>query len=204
MKMGVVYHTDTLSVYGVDFMRVIAGKARRTLLKTPEGLDTRPTTDRTKETLFNILNPYLADCDFLDLFSGSGAIGIEALSRGASFAVFSDTSKAACECIRSNIKATHFEDKSVVLQKDALSVIHAMEIAGRVFDIIFMDPPYDHEFEKEILMTLEYSTIVYHNTMIVVEASLRTTFDYLEDTKFKVIREKEYKTNKHVFIEVKE
>ncbi len=204
MKMGEVYLTVTLSVYGVDFMRVIAGKARRTLLKTPEGLETRPTTDRTKETLFNILNPYLADCDFLDLFSGSGAIGIEALSRGASFAVFADISKAACDCIRSNIKATHFEGNSVILQKDALSVIRAMEVEGKAFDIIFMDPPYDHEFEKEILKALDKSTIVYHNTIIVVEASLKTTFEYLEDTKFRVIREKEYKTNKHVLIEIKE
>ncbi|MDD5935395.1 MAG: 16S rRNA (guanine(966)-N(2))-methyltransferase RsmD [Clostridiales bacterium] len=185
-------------------MRVIAGKARRTILKTPDGLDTRPTTDRTKETLFNILNGYLADCDFLDLFSGSGAIGIEALSRGASFAVFAETSKAACDCIRSNIKATHFEDKSVVLQKDALSVVRAMEIAGKAFDVIFMDPPYDHEYEKEVLQALEYSTIVYHDTIIVVEASLKTKFDYLENSRFKVVREKTYKTNKHVFIEIKE
>jgi 16S rRNA (guanine(966)-N(2))-methyltransferase RsmD len=76
-------------------MRVIAGKARRLLLKTPEGFDTRPTTDKTKETLFNILNPYLADADFLDLFSGSGAIGIEALSRGAKYAAFVEKSKSA-------------------------------------------------------------------------------------------------------------
>lgn len=185
-------------------MRVIAGKARRTLLKTPEGLDTRPTTDRTKETLFNILNGYLTECDFLDLFSGSGAIGIEALSRGAAFAVFSDTSKAAIDCIRTNLAATHMEEKSLVLQKDALSVIRYLEVAGRVFDVIFMDPPYDCQWEKQILEALIYSNIVYKDTIIVVEASLKTTFEYLEDTKFRVFREKEYKTNKHVFIEIKE
>lgn len=185
-------------------MRVIAGKARRTVLKTPEGLETRPTTDRTKETLFNILNGYLTDCDFLDLFSGSGAIGIEALSRGAAFAVFSDTSKIACNCIHTNLKATKLEDKAVVLHKDALSVIRSMEVAGKVFDIIFMDPPYNQDLEKMVLEVLEYSNIIYRDTIIVVEASLKTTFDYLENTKFHVFREKEYKTNKHVLIEIKE
>ena len=185
-------------------MRVIAGKARRTLLKTPEGLETRPTTDRTKETLFNILNGYLAECDFLDLFSGSGAIGIEALSRGAAFAAFSDTSKQACDCIRANLKATHLEENSLVLQKDALSVIHTMETAGKVFDVIFMDPPYDCDLEKKVLEALEHSSIIYKDTIIVVEASLKTTFDYLKNTRFLVYREKEYKTNKHVFIEINE
>ena len=185
-------------------MRVIAGKARRTLLKAPEGLETRPTTDRIKETLFNILSRYLIDCDFLDLFSGSGAIGIEALSRGASYAVFADTNKNACDCIRANIKATHFEDKSIILHKDAVSVIHAMEVAGKVFDIIFMDPPYDCGLEKEVLKALENSSIIYQNTIIIIEASLRTSFEYLDDTKFQIMREKEYKTNKHVFIEIKQ
>jgi 16S rRNA (guanine(966)-N(2))-methyltransferase RsmD len=185
-------------------MRVIAGKARRTLLKTPEGLETRPTTDRTKETLFNIIDGYLADCDFLDLFSGSGAIGIEALSRGATFAVFSDTSKVACACIHTNLVATHLSENAVVLQKDALSVIRSMEVAGKVFDVIFMDPPYDNELEKKVLEVLEYSSIIYRDSIIIVEASLKTKFDYLENTKFNVYREKEYKTNKHVFIEIKE
>ncbi len=183
-------------------MRVIAGKARRTLLKTPEGFDTRPTTDRIKETLFNILQGDLADCNFLDLFSGSGAIGIEALSRGASFAVFSDTSKTAVDCIKANIKATHMEGQAKVLHKDAIATIKEMETSGKVFQIIFMDPPYDNEHEKMILQMLEHSNIIDEDTIIVVEASLATKFDYLKTSRFRVYREKEYKTNKHVFIEV--
>lgn len=181
-------------------MRVIAGKARRTLLKAPEGLETRPTTDRTKETLFNILNGYLAECVFLDLFAGSGAIGIEALSRGACQVVFSDSGKVACDCIHANLKATHFENSAVVIQRDALSVINQMETQKKVFDVIFMDPPYDHEHEKDILLKLDHSTIVSDDTVIVVEASLNTSFEYLKDTGFEVYREKTYKTNKHVFI----
>ena len=85
-------------------MRVIAGKARRLLLKTIDGLDTRPTTDRIKETLFNILNPDLPGSTFLDLFSGSGGIGIEALSRGADRAVFIEMNPKAAECIRKTFR----------------------------------------------------------------------------------------------------
>ena len=96
-------------------MRVIAGKARRLPLKTIEGLDTRPTTDRIKETLFNILQNDLYDIRFLDIFSGSGGIGIEALSRGAKEAVFVENNRAAVRCIQDNLKFTHLEQQATVL-----------------------------------------------------------------------------------------
>lgn len=86
-------------------MRVIAGSARRLTLKTIEGMDTRPTTDRIKETLFNMIQNDIYGCTFLDLFSGSGAIGIEALSRGAKEAVFVEKNPKAADCIRDNLKA---------------------------------------------------------------------------------------------------
>jgi 16S rRNA (guanine(966)-N(2))-methyltransferase RsmD len=184
-------------------MRVIAGKARRLQLRTPEGFDTRPTTDKIKETLFNILNPYLADCDFLDLFSGSGAIGIEALSRGAKYAAFAEDNKAALECIKANLKATKLEENADVFAHNALEAIRMLEIRGKVFDVIFMDPPYNYSLEKEVLLALQNSNIIYCDTIIVVEASLRTSFDYLENTKFRIYKKKEYKTNQHVFIEMK-
>jgi 16S rRNA (guanine966-N2)-methyltransferase len=184
-------------------MRVIAGKARRLQLKTPEGLDTRPTTDKTKETLFNILNPYLADSDFLDLFAGSGAIGIEALSRGAKYAAFVENSRAAIECIRTNLKTTKLEESAEVIAYHAVEAIRILEIKGKVFDVIFMDPPYNFQYEKEVLLALQNSNIIYCDTIIVIEASLSTDFDYLEDTKFRIYKRKEYKTNQHVFIELK-
>jgi 16S rRNA (guanine(966)-N(2))-methyltransferase RsmD len=184
-------------------MRVIAGKARRLQLKTPEGFETRPTTDKTKETLFNILNPYLADADFLDLFSGSGAIGIEALSRGAKYAAFVEDNKAALECIKANLRTTRLEEYADVLSLSALDAIRMLEIKGKVFDVIFMDPPYNHLFEKEVLLALQNSNIIYCDTIIVVEASLKTNFDYLDNTKFRIFKKKEYKTNQHVFIEIK-
>ncbi|NLK74616.1 MAG: 16S rRNA (guanine(966)-N(2))-methyltransferase RsmD [Clostridiales bacterium] len=185
-------------------MRVIAGKARRLQLKTPQGLDTRPTADRTKETLFNILNPYLADSDFLDLFAGSGAIGIEALSRGAKYAAFVDKDKAALDCIKMNLKTTRLESDAEIFPMDALHAIRALELKGKVFDFIFMDPPYNHMLERDILMMLHNSNIVYCDTIIIVEASLDTGFDYLEDTRFQIYKRKQYKTNQHVFIMVKE
>ncbi|MBH1939711.1 16S rRNA (guanine(966)-N(2))-methyltransferase RsmD [Mobilitalea sibirica] len=184
-------------------MRVIAGKARRLQLKTPEGFETRPTTDKIKETLFNILNPYLADADFLDLFSGSGAIGIEALSRGAKYAAFVEDKKAALDCIKNNLRTTKLETQGEVLAMDVIKAIRALEIKGKVFDVVFMDPPYDKLLEKGALLALQNSNIIYCDTIIVVEASLHTDFDYLEDTKFRIFKKKEYKTNQHVFIELK-
>jgi 16S rRNA (guanine(966)-N(2))-methyltransferase RsmD len=184
-------------------MRVIAGKAKRLQLKTVAGLETRPTTDRIKETLFNMISPNLLDCDFLDLFSGSGAIGIEALSRGAKEVVFVENAKAAIECIKMNLKTTKLAEQAQVITMDALSSVQALEKKGKVFDIIFMDPPYNKELEKSILLFLHKSSIIYYNTIIVVEASLETDFDYLEDTNLEIFKTKEYKTNKHVFIQMK-
>lgn len=183
-------------------MRVIAGKARRILLKTIDGLETRPTTDRIKETLFNIINSRLADCDFLDLFSGSGAIGIEALSRGAKSAVFVENNRTVAECIKINLKNTRMDSSAQIMIQDAVSSVKALELQGKVFDVVFMDPPYNQQLEKAVLEVLQNSNIIYCNTMIIVEASSTTSFDYLDDTKFRIIKQKEYKTNKHVFIEL--
>ena len=99
-------------------MRVIAGSARRLLLKTVDGMDTRPTTDRIKETLFNMLQPQIPGCQFLDLFSGSGAIGIEALSRGADLAVMIENNPQAVACIRENLGTTRLEERAVVTCHD--------------------------------------------------------------------------------------
>ncbi|MDF2610141.1 MAG: hypothetical protein K0R92_1615 [Lachnospiraceae bacterium] len=184
-------------------MRVIAGKAKSLRLKTIESLETRPTTDRIKETLFNMINPSLADCDFLDLFSGSGAIGIEALSRGAKSAVFVENNRAALDCIQSNLQFTGLKDNAQVLVMDAVSSISYLEKSGKTFDIIFMDPPYHHLFEKEILNVLQHSDILHEDTIIIVEASIETDFDYVNQMNFNIYKEKKYKTNKHVFIEMK-
>ncbi len=181
-------------------MRVISGKARRTTLKTLEGLGTRPTTDRIKETLFNMINADLYDCAFLDLFSGSGAIGIEALSRGAKRAVFVENNRKAVECIKENLEKTHLKADATVYEMDVLGCLKRVNVSGDRFDIIFMDPPYNKEIEKDVLYYLSDSSIIDKDTLIIVEASLETGFDYLEEIGFYVEKRKEYKSNVHMFI----
>ena len=179
-------------------MRVIAGSARRLLLKTPEGMDTRPTTDRIKETLFNMLMPYLPGAVFVDLFSGSGGIGIEALSRGAAKAYFVESSQKAIACITDNIEHTHFTEKAVVLKQDVFAAIRGS--IREAADVIFLDPPYNQEYDKRVLVLLRDANFVTEDTLIVVEAALETGFEYVQKLGFTVEKEKRYKTNKHVFI----
>ena len=180
-------------------MRVIAGSRRSLPLKTVEGLDTRPTTDRIKETLFNILMPDIPDCVFWDLFSGSGGIGIEALSRGARRAVFVENNINAFKCITDNIKFTKFTDESEIMRTDALSFVRSARKIDA--DIIFMDPPYGKGLEKEILYTLSEKKFSNENCLIVIEAALDEDFDYVDDLGFTIYKNKEYKSNKHVFMQ---
>ena len=181
-------------------MRVIAGSARSLKLVTIDSMDTRPTTDRIKETLFNMLSNDIPGCRFLDVFSGSGAIGIEALSRGAAMAVFVENSRKAVECINKNLAFTKLADRAQVLSADAVQAVGMLERQGQAFDVIFMDPPYNHALEREVLYALAATELVGEDTLIVVESSLETEFDYLEELPFTIQRVKEYKTNKHTFI----
>lgn len=179
-------------------MRVIAGSARSLRLKTPEGLDTRPTTDRIKETLFNMLMPYLSGAIFVDLFAGSGGIGIEAISRGAKKVYFVENAQKALDCINDNLSHTRFTQQAVVVKQDVFAALRG-SIKDDV-DVIFMDPPYEQLYEKRALEILSEASYVTEDTLIVVEATLDTSFDYVEKLGFEVTKEKRYKTNKHVFI----
>ena len=185
-------------------MRVIAGSARRLLLKTPEGMDTRPTTDRIKETLFNMLQPRIPGCRFLDLFSGSGAIAIEALSRGAREAVLVENQKEALRCIRGNLSSTHLEDRANVMEGDVFVCLKRLEGRCEPFDIIFMDPPYNHDLERRVLSCLKNFSLSTGQTLFVMEASKNTDFSWLNEEGYALVRDKEYKTNRHVFAVRKE
>ena len=180
-------------------MRIIAGTARSLPLKTIEGKDTRPTTDKTKETLFNVMQFDVPGAYFLDLFAGSGQIGLEALSRGAAYAVFVENSRKAAACIEDNIHFTKLDKVSRLMMTDAVTAVRTLEGKYK-FDIVFMDPPYNKELEKEVLITLSDSDILKDDTLIVVEASNDTDFDYLTELGYEIVKEKIYKTNKHVFI----
>ncbi len=180
-------------------MRVIAGDKRSMPLKAPEGMNTRPTQDRTKETLFNVLQNDIPGCEFLDLFSGSGAIAIEALSRGARHAILVDNNKSALACIHDNLSFTKLLDVAEVLSMDVLTALNRLQGHG-AFDIIFMDPPYDLEIEPQVLEILSESNYCMDDTIVVIEASLKRDWEFLNQTDFEVYKVKKYKTNQHVFL----
>lgn len=182
-------------------MRVIAGKVRRMNLIAPEGKDVRPTTDRIKETLFNILQSDIAGAKFLDLFSGSGGIGIEAISRGATDVVLVDKNKEALRCIEYNLKHTRLEQEAEVLPMDVLQAIRNLSRRNKYFDIVFMDPPYGQELELQTLEALSGSGIIDEYSMIIIETSDDTDPEIYNDYGFAVTRVKTYKTNQHVFLE---
>jgi len=129
-------------------MRVIAGEFRSRRLKTLPGLDTRPTPDRLREALFNVLVLQIADAIFLDAYAGTGAVGIEALSRGARRSIFVEKNRAAVAVIRDNLSALGLEGRAEVYTGKAISVLERV-IAG----IVFLDPPYEKESEYEIALT---------------------------------------------------
>ncbi len=183
-------------------MRVIAGTRRSLPLKSLEGDTTRPTADRYKETLFNVLQTDIPGCRFLDLFAGSGAIGIEALSRGARHAVFVENNRKAMAVIKENIHFTKFEDESDLILSDAISYVRSLPVVD--FDVIFIDPPYLHGLEEEVLLALDGKNWKNPEARIVVEAALDQDFSFLSDTGFRIDKVKAYKTNKHLFLRRKE
>lgn len=181
-------------------MRVIAGSARRMPLKTVPGMETRPTTDRIKETLFNMLQNQIPGCRFLDLFSGSGAIGIEALSRGAEEAVFVEHAAKAAACIRENLTFTRLADRAKVMECDCVRAVERLGKEGRKFDCIFMDPPYRTGAEQAVLAAVKQHLIADETTCIIIEAALHADFSWAEEMGFFIDRVKEYKTNEHIFM----
>lgn len=147
-------------------MRVIAGSARGTRLKTPDGMLTRPTSDRVKEAVFSIIQFDIAGSRFLDLFGGSGQMAIEALSRGASSAVLVDGRREACQLMRDNLKTTHLTERARVIQSDYLSYL---EKCSDTFDLIFLDPPYAEVFLENALKKISEIDILSDRGIIICE-----------------------------------
>ena len=147
-------------------MRVITGKARGVQLKTPDGMTTRPTTDRVKEALFSIIQFDIPTSRVLDLFGGTGQLGIEALSRGASYAVFVDAGEPACRMIRENLKRTKLEPDAKVIRADYLDYLKRCK---EKFDIIFLDPPYAEVFLENALNCIAEIDILQSGGIIVTE-----------------------------------
>ena len=150
-------------------LRIISGTAGGIRIKAPDTDKTRPTLDRIKESVFGILQPYLEDTRVLDLFAGSGNLGLEALSRGASQAVFVDESRLCRSIIEENINRTHMSGKAQVIQSDVFRAIQALSREGRRFDMIFIDPPYSHNYVNKTLQMIEENDIIFENGLIAVE-----------------------------------
>ena len=150
-------------------MRVIAGKARGVVLKTPDGMLTRPTADRVKEAMFSIIQFDLPGARVLDLFGGTGQLGIEALSRGAESCVFVDKNERACRVIRENLHRTDFAEKAEIVRSDYLSYL---KTTREIFNIVLLDPPYGEDFLENSIKLLAEIDILQSDGIIVAERPL--------------------------------
>ena len=150
-------------------MRVITGKARGIQLKTPEGMLTRPTADRVKEALFSIINFDIPGAEVLDLFGGTGQLGIEALSRGAASAVFVDAREESCRLIRENLRRTKLEQNAKVIRSDYLDYLNRCR---EQYNIILLDPPYAEVFLENAIKKITEIDILQSDGIIVAERPL--------------------------------
>ena len=150
-------------------MRVVAGKYKGRTLRTVRGQATRPTSDRLRETLFNILAPVIAGARFLDLCAGSGAIGIEALSRGAGDATFVERSRQACSVIRDNLASLGIDSGATILCREAVAAVQLLASEGIGFDVIFFDPPYASESYVSVLNQIASKHVLSDDGILVVE-----------------------------------
>ena len=152
-------------------MRVISGSARGTKLYSIDDLSTRPTLDRVKEPLFSILQIYIEEANVLDLFAGSGALGIEALSRGSKFCVFCDKSYKSINMLKQNVEKTKFQDKCLIVNDDYKKCIDKQE---KQFDIIFIDPPYKYDIGVDAIKRILKNKLLSKEGIIVLETDEET------------------------------
>ena len=150
-------------------MRIISGTARGTKLFTLEGLDTRPTLDRVKEPLFNIINFDLEDAVVLDLFAGSGALGLEAISRGAKKVFLCEKNRNAANIVEKNIEKTKFQDQAILIRNDFEKAISFIEQLNEKIDVVFIDPPYKTDLIKKSLEKILDSDILNDDFIIIAE-----------------------------------
>ncbi|MDX2042638.1 MAG: 16S rRNA (guanine(966)-N(2))-methyltransferase RsmD [Acidobacteriota bacterium] len=150
-------------------MRIIAGQYKGRRLKTLEGLAVRPTSDRMRETLFNILMPRIEDARFLDICAGSGAVGIEALSRGAAHITFIESSRKAVSIISENLRHCGITENFQLIARDAATTIKYLAQENRQFDIVYFDPPYDSEIYSPVLWQIAQNNLLTDDGIIIVE-----------------------------------
>lgn len=173
-------------------MRVISGRARGKKLVSLEGMNTRPTLDRVKEALFNIIQFNIADKNVLDLFAGSGAIGIEAISRGAKSATFCDNSIDAIKIIKTNLENTRSADKAIVLNKDYLEALKILKDKNSKFDIIYIDPPYKSELADMSIKKIIEFNLLSKDGIIILETDDTSKEQTIKDEKIEIFDKRKY------------
>lgn len=150
-------------------MRVITGSAKGRPLKTVKDRAVRPTSDRVKESLFNIIGPRVVDASFLDLFAGSGSVGIEALSRGARVCVFVELQSAHLRIVAENLKTTGLQDRAELIRRDARAALADLGNRGRRFDLVFVDPPYGQNLVPEVLTLIDARGVLAEGGWVICE-----------------------------------
>ena len=168
-------------------MRIISGKARGRKLSSKKNSNARPTLDRVKEAVFNMIAPYIHDSNILDLFAGFGGLGLEAISQGAQKATLVEKNYKNAKIIKENIEICNFDDKTILEINDVFSFITNTK---EKYDIIFMDPPYNKGYEEKTLLLIYENDLIKKNGLIIVEHSKRDNINNIED--LKIIKEKEY------------
>lgn len=183
-------------------MRIISGKARGTKLYTLEGENTRPTLDRVKESIFNILQGKIEGAQILDLFSGSGAIGLEFLSRGAERAVLCDKSKEAINIIKKNIEKTHMEERAQVINTDFENCLEKLK--NEQFDIIYLDPPYKTTYILQSLEKIIQLNIAKKESQIIIETDdVERIEKEIENLNIEIIDKRKYGRATIIFLHLK-
>ena len=184
-------------------MRIISGKARGTKLYTLEGTNTRPTLDRVKESVFNIIQSDINEAIVLDLFSGSGAIGLEMLSRGAKRAVLCDKSKEAFEIIKKNIEKTHMKENAEIYNLDFDACIE--KVKNQKFDIIYLDPPYETTYiSKSLEKIIRYNMIEQDGTIIIETDDEQRILDEIKNIEIEIVDKRKYGRATIIFLKEKE
>ena len=183
-------------------MRIISGTARGTRLYTLEGNRTRPTLDRVRESLFNILQNDIKESNFLDLFGGSGAVGLEAASRGAKKVVICDSEKQAINIINRNIEKTHLKDKVIVYNLDYESLLK--ELIDEQYDLIYIDPPYNSNYAINALKLIIKNKLANDNTKIMIETDdTEKILVQIKDIKINLYDKRKYGRAEILFFSIK-
>ena len=158
-------------VGGFADVRIIAGTAKGIRLKTPKGMNTRPTADRVKESVFGILAADVVDAEVLDLFAGTGNLGLEALSRGAASATLVDKNIQSVKIMMENAILTDLSRAAVICREEVLAALRRLQAAGKSFDLIFCDPPYNLGFAAKVLSCLEANDVLRQGGIFILEHS---------------------------------